>query len=241
MAILKTKLVTSVDVTWNRNHIADGDFTTSDDWTAGAKWTVGGGVASFAHVGGGATGSLSQALADLAIAMVVGITYTFTYTLSNIVGSPLESFTLAGGGGGDTVDLEYSEGTHSVQFTPAASGSLVILATNDQLDTTFDLTDVSLVPTAVELFSGYITATLVGSQTTFFLAEHGIAIPAVAKIPVKEGVVSTEVQLFQNSEVSPPGTTYTLRWYDNHNTLLAAQAAVLLTADEETLTIPTLD
>jgi len=91
--------------------VTNGTFDTDTNWTKGAGWTIGGGVATHAS---GSSGGLSQDLA----APVAGTVYRVTITASGVTaGSFNASY------GGATSTLFTTNGTHTFDLTATAAGA----------------------------------------------------------------------------------------------------------------------
>lgn len=85
------------------------------------------------------------------------------------------------------------------------------------------------------LFDGYIVATLIfpTGYTKAYLKGYGnIRVPSVVKIPVIDGIISTEVALLEEeTTLEPPNSTWSIKWYDLNNTLVAGPTLTALDTD----------
>lgn len=121
-------------------NLSNGALTAGTDWTAAGDFTLSGGQA--VYLDNTNAGTLTQAQADLDVALKGNTLYTFTYTVSGVVGTPAAEITT--GIAASAVSLDLSEGTHSVSFrTKNIPGDFVISATSVALDE-FTLDDLSL-------------------------------------------------------------------------------------------------
>lgn len=117
--------------------ITNGAFATDTDWTKGAGWTIGSGVATQTND----SGILTQDFGALVAALISGHNYILTYDVT------------AGDGGGDispTIGAQMvtsaatSVGSKSASFTASAAHTTVNFRCIDGV--TFSIDNVSLVP-----------------------------------------------------------------------------------------------
>jgi len=247
MSILKTKLATATPIVWSTlsptEHLSNPGFDSDTLWTK-SSFTITGGKAVYLDAAG--NGSLFQATGDMAVALVAGQRYTFTYTISDSDDQGgflfLTRFDVDAKSG--FVTIPATDGTHSTDFVwPSGKNGFSFGVWSNTTNATLKIDDVSMkIFEEGVVFNGYLIATLThSSATTFFLnGEENSRVPAVVKIPIRDGVLATDVELFQNSQVSPTGTTYTFKWYDLHDTLQATETGITLDADTETITPPAL-
>ena len=82
----------------------------------------------------------------------------------------------------------------------------------------------------------YGTAFLKGSDV------HQWRIPTRIKVPIVDGVMSSDVRVWQNADIEPPKTVYCGFWYDatDNNIVTEAPQLVEIAADPYTITVPTL-
>ena len=71
---------------------------------------------------------------------------------------------------------------------------------------------------------------------------HRWRIPTRIKVPIVDGVMSSDVRVWQNADISPPKTVYCGFWYDETGNSITVDEPDLLaiTADPHTVTVPTL-
>lgn len=94
-------------------HLSEGDFTTSTDWTPSDDYSISGGQVVWTHSSG--AGFLVQETVDMAAALVPGVIYKLTYTVGSPTGDAQAQITT--GTAAVSVNLDMSVGTHSTVFT----------------------------------------------------------------------------------------------------------------------------
>ena len=104
--------------------------------------------------------------------------------------------------------------------------------TNGSLFNGFILVEMSTLPT------GLTYATLAGYPL--------VRVPIFVKVPIIDGVIASDVRIWQNASLSPPGnsvlstTSYTLYWYDSTGTARNGSSVAYFTSEEYTVAPPTL-
>ena len=121
--------------------VVNGAFAADTDWTKDAEWTIAGGVASFDDTG---TGYITP---TTAVALTVGTTYVFTFTISNLGGATGASIRFADETGtvlesGQDYVL-YAAGTHSLEVTVTEANTNWRLY-SDTAGDSYDIDELSL-------------------------------------------------------------------------------------------------
>ena len=127
--------------------VANGDFASSDDWTAGTGWAIGSGVAT------ATAGSASDLTQDITGAIAGGVTYTITFTVTRSAGSlqlQVESADIATGKV-DQGEAIAKAGTYTRYFTAPSRPINLIFAKDAAFAGTVDDVSITIVPIAHRL------------------------------------------------------------------------------------------
>lgn len=220
------------------NHIANGDFASDTLWTK-ADFTITGGKAVYLHSAG--NGSLFQSNANMAIALVAGRKYRFTYTISEADAQGghlfLTRFDVDAALG--FVTIPATDGTHIVDFVwPAGKNGFAFGVWSNTAGATFKIDDISMIDlTAGETFDGVMVAKLefpTGYTTAQLQGDvPGLRLPVNFPVPIKDGVYDQQAKLLWTSAIQPPGTNYVPEFYDLHGTLIATGSDFTIDDDTE--------
>ena len=114
------------------NILSNGTFDDGSDWTAGANWSIGGGVASYDN---GGTGNISQADGDMVSSVQINTDYTVQFDVTNLSGSNgFVSFNSSDAGVSYLGSQTITNGSMSFDFSTSSSvgiGGLQVRSLDD--------------------------------------------------------------------------------------------------------------
>ncbi len=136
------------------NTITNGTFASDTVWTKGAGWTIAGGV-------GVATGAISTAISETPAPLIVGASYTVTYTITRSAGSLTPSL-------GGTAGVARSAGGTYTETIVAGSSNTLLSFTGAGFTGTLDNVTVTVKDSFFRITDPYF----LGANTVTFIDSY---------------------------------------------------------------------